>query len=127
GSELTGEPVTDTRQVEHDAEGRLWAVAEDEVILWDAPLGGPPGGRLKAYRHLAGLGTLVTGKPGLLALAPGRRLTAAGGRDGSLVLLEPGEGGFRYLCHRRLTTSEVTALALSPDETVALAGSATGE
>jgi hypothetical protein len=94
----------------------------DQVRVWDGD-----GRELGVYRHRAGLGKELTGKPGVWSIEPGRRWAVAGCRDGSLVVLRRQGDGLSRAGGDVLSPGELNAVAISPDETLAVAGSSSGE
>jgi WD40 repeat protein/tRNA A-37 threonylcarbamoyl transferase component Bud32 len=100
--------------------GDLWAVADScEVQRFDPATGG------RAGRWRNDLGRVMHGLSSVDALAVGRTVAVAGGREGAAFVLHP------MTCQPtatfRLTGDPVLAMALSPDEAVAVAGTQTGK
>jgi WD40 repeat protein len=112
-------PEEDLADVEFGPDGRLWLAAGRQVRVWDVARRQ----RVAVWQHrpppeLHGVGQVH-------AVAAGRRWALAGCRDGHLQLLSAAEA--RPVADWRVSTGEVRALALSPDEGLAAAGSVTGE
>ncbi len=122
GIEREGDEAGAVNDLVHDADDRLWTAVGDKVQLWDA------GGQLlDTYRHLGGLGTVLTGKPGIHAVVPGRHWAAAACRDGSLTVLTRQKDKLTCTASAVLSRAALTTLALSDDETMGLTGSSSGE
>jgi WD40 repeat protein len=91
-------------------DGRLWLAAEAGVFEWR-------GGDRPVRVH-----THPDREVAYRCTAPGRMVVLAGSSDGGVHLLEPAARGPTYAG----LPAEVTALALSPDEQLAVAGHAGG-
>jgi WD40 repeat protein len=96
----------------------LWAlVGGTSVRAWDYPAGTDRGGWTNSA------GEFVSGLAGLEALAPGRTRAAAGGRDGTVYVFDE---RVRPTARIPLPGDPVQAVALTPDETVVVAGTRAG-
>jgi WD40 repeat protein/tRNA A-37 threonylcarbamoyl transferase component Bud32 len=99
----------------------LWAVADDELISWRLS---DPGARSTTWRNQAG--RILTGVGGLTSVAAGNEWVVAGSDDGAVKLFRIGDGS-RLAASWPVTGGPVTSVALSPDETLAVAGTRGGK
>jgi WD40 repeat protein len=100
--------------------GTLWAIADSKTVrAWDAATGAPRGGP-----WVNDAGETVLGQGSLEALAVGKVLAAAGGRDGAVRLFGP---DVAMLKDFQSGNDPVAAVAVAPDDEFVAAGAQSGK
>ncbi|MFO0845490.1 MAG: WD40 repeat domain-containing protein [Gemmataceae bacterium] len=113
--------TADTRSLAFAPDGRLWAAVGEEVRAWDVP-------SLEAAASWKNsLGLVVRGVSAMRAVSAGRRWVVAAGQDGIARVFPAGRGSLTPAASRELSRLPLRSVALSPDETLAVVGSDTGQ
>jgi WD40 repeat protein len=112
-------PEEGVQALRYGPDGRLWLAADRQVRVWDlARRQRVPSWENRPPAELTGMGQVH-------ALAVGRTWALAGCRDGLLHLLTAADA--RPVATWQVSNADARTVALSPDEALAAAGSATGE